>query len=264
MDESTRWRAFFAHFREVECWQNFFAGFRAGEAACRKDETLPEKHETLQEERESEVLPQEVLPDAERTRQFFKDFRKSYADWRRLGMDFNLWELAGLNRDERKITGILAWLLDPNGSHGQEGAFLAAFLGTIPASAWSTGQKPDLSRPCRVQTEVTAGESGERRLDIRFDATSFLLVVEVKVDALEHDNQLAAYRDIARREAGSKPWALVYLTPDGREGSCSEAFSLRWKTVGQALNAGLRKLNLPLHAPARLACTHFCDFVESL
>ena len=224
MGERTRWRAFFAHFREIECWQNFFAGFRAGEDACRKHETLPERRETLPEELEPEVLPQrrEILPDAERTRRFFAAFREAYAVWRRLGMDFNLWELAGLNRDERKITGILAWLLDPNGSHGQERAFLAAFLGAIPARAWSTGQRPDLAGPCHVQTEVTAGESGERRLDIRFDATSFLLVVEVKVDALEHDNQLAAYRDIARREAGSRPWVLVYLTPDGRKGSCVE------------------------------------------
>lgn len=236
-------------------WQCFFDGFRA---AC--------PGQGLPEDRESQVLPQwrEALPDVERTRNFFAAFRDAYAVWHRLGMAFNLWELAGLNRDERRITGILAWLLDPDGSHGQERAFLAAFLGTIPDRAWSTGQRPDLAGPCHVRTEVTAGESGERRLDIRLDATSFLLIVEVKVDAQEYDNQLAAYRDIAQREAGSRPWALIYLTPDGREGSCEDAFSLRWKAVGQALNAGLRELNLPLHAPARLACAHFADFAEYL
>ena len=110
---------------------------------------------------------------------------------------------------------MLAWLLNPRGSHGLGDRFLRGFLrlfhGRPPISA--------ADRPAtRVAREVHLNYEGESgRLDILIENSraNYVCAIENKVWAREGENQLPWYRKVLTDEyAGNVD--LVFLTPDGR------------------------------------------------
>lgn len=233
--------------KQVQEWQHFFADYK-----LINQELLKQK----------QPIP---VYDTIKAKNFFYDFAKRYKKWQSMGYNFNIFELAGIKRDEVKISSILAWLLNPMGSHGQGSLFLNTFLKLIPEEAWSDNKKPLDFTNCHVLTECYGDV--ESRMDIVIDTDSFFLIIESKIDTEEHHNQLNRYKEIATIRAGkTKKWTLIYLTVHGKASrQCSEAFSLTWNEIGEALNYELsRQTNLPDNAPTRLVCEHFCQFLCDL
>ena len=71
--------------------------------------------------------------------------------------------------------------------------------------------------PYRVATEVWPQADGNNRIDIEISGEGFYLCVEVKIDAVEGEEQLRRYLDVARAKAGSRPFSIVYLSRDERK-----------------------------------------------
>ncbi len=71
--------------------------------------------------------------------------------------DLNIWQAAGLDRHERKHCSLLAWLLNPHGSHYQGAAFLALFIRHCINGKFEGGRVIDTSdlAGTMVQTEYT-------------------------------------------------------------------------------------------------------------
>lgn len=154
---------------------------------------------------------------------------------------FDPWEIAGLQRKEVRNTAVLAWLLDPDGSHGFNRLPLHVLLQSI-RNLSRTDIPDDFHRYCQVQVETNPSGDNASRVDIEIDADNFFLLIEVKIDAYEQDNQIARYCQDAKQRAGQRPWAVVFLTPHGGKPltmgsrfSVTDVPCLAWRHLGRDL-----------------------------
>ena len=128
--------------------------------------------------------------------------------------NFDPWEVAGLGRDEVRNTSVLAWLLNPRGSHGMGSAVLTGLLSYI--NRQNSHFSDSEGNFCNVRTETCPNGDLSDRLDIEIDAENFYLIIEVKIGAIEGNEQLIRYARLAQTQKGQRPWAIIYLTPTGK------------------------------------------------
>ena len=101
----------------------------------------------------------------------------------RLAPDFSPFEFMHIN--EMLLSKVLAWMLDPSGSHGQGGQFLKIFL-TKVSKLW-----PDeICNNAHVATEICI-EDG--RTDIYVNHQRWVFIVENKPWAIDQQRQIARY-----------------------------------------------------------------------
>ena len=129
-----------------------------------------------------------------------------------LSADFNVFKW--IDPDENRRSDIIADLLNPSGSHGQQHRFLDAFLQAI--------KRPDLKAKkllqvdCRVQTDYNR-ENPRGQMDILVEFEHFGLAIENKVGTYtyEQPRQLQRYHDHLKNKYGADQFCLVFLTPEG-------------------------------------------------
>lgn len=162
------------------------------------------------------------------------------------------WEIAGLGRNEQRHSSVLAWLLNPQGSHGFGNLALTALLeklhnhfkGSFPRSSGS---------PCHVRVESCLDGNIDNRVDIEIDDEGFYLIIEVKIDAQEHSGQLGRYERLAPKLAKRRPWAIVYLTPGAVVPNpvgfnSSNVVAMSWRELSRLISRSLSfRLNESAH-----------------
>ncbi|MBA3314151.1 MAG: PD-(D/E)XK nuclease family protein [Planctomycetaceae bacterium] len=136
---------------------------------------------------------------------------------------FNIFDALRIVEREVKHSDFLAWLVDPNESHGQGGLFLRAILMDLFKMARETGFACPVS-PIELDGEELRGVEVRREwrnidLLIRCDQPCFVVAIENKIRSGEHSNQLARYREIVEAEFGDVPSMYVFLTVEGDEPS---------------------------------------------
>ena len=161
------------------------------------------------------------------------------------GLLGNPWSAASLRRDEVRNASVLRWFLDPTGSHGCGEALLNYILARVGSKL--TGQFPTKpSARCSVAVEECPDGDRSSRVDVQIDDPTFFLVVEVKIDAPEQPRQVERYCDIAAaRAAGTRPWAVVFLTTSGREPSTAarhidKVVPISWSEIASTLRRAAR------------------------
>ena len=127
-----------------------------------------------------------------------------------LSADFNVFKVIRPNED--RLSDIIADLLDPSGSHGQQRKFLDAFLQVIG--------RPDLKakKLLQVDTQVQTDHNREHplgKMDILVEFEHFGLAIENKVGAEELLEQLQRYHDHLKNKYGEDQFCLVFLTLEG-------------------------------------------------
>ena len=140
--------------------------------------------------------------------------------------EFDALTFLGLSASEAVHSKILAWLLDPRGSHGAGDRFLRGFLRDSAAVATAAGvYVGDLDdesafewSATRVQQEwynVVDGHEG--RLDILLinEAEGFVCAIENKVFSGEHSEQLTRYRRALADAYPDLHSRHVFLSPEG-------------------------------------------------
>jgi len=155
--------------------------------------------------------------DYERKTKAFFQAAKLYSSTLRqlrkhLAPDFNVIELAGWRGlDEMWYSHILAWLLDPNGSHGQSAAFLKNFIDLVNGLGLNL-PAAELD-PVEVYTEYSTG-SGRLDVFIRHP-DGWAIVLENKTEAQDQKDQMDRYWRYVDERFKPERYALLYLTPDG-------------------------------------------------
>ena len=132
---------------------------------------------------------------------------------------FNLFDALGIARAEIRHSNFLAWLLDPNESHGRGDRYLKAVL--MDLFRRTPGDRP-LS-PAQVEATVLSGVEVRREwrhIDLLLVCRrpQFVVAVENKVDTTDSRGQLERYEaEVGREFPAADGWrsTLVYLTPDG-------------------------------------------------
>lgn len=132
-------------------------------------------------------------------------------------LSFDPWEIAGLKRKEVRNSAVLAWLLNPQGSHGFGAVPLYALLASI-RTAENKAFPAAFTRFCRVRVESNPNGDSKNRVDIEIDADNFFVLIEVKIDAFEQQEQIDRYcLEAEKRATKKRRWGVVFLTPQGRQ-----------------------------------------------
>lgn len=155
-------------------------------------------------------------------RVYVNEDKQHRAEAFRRGECYNVFNVLGVDNMELSHSAFLAALLDPDGSHGMQDAFLKAFIDTIAHG----GTKPELDTAhAKVYTEYNIGNITETtggRIDILITDHSdtgsgkdsgHAIIIENKIWAADQPNQLVRYHNFAPEAA------LLYLTLNGDEPS---------------------------------------------
>jgi len=134
---------------------------------------------------------------------------------------FNLFEVLKLSRYEIRHSNLLAWLLDPNETHG---------LGTLFLEGFIQHALPGLENEEDVFNVLLMDFHSFNTLrewhDIDIIAVSeqekFILCIENKFGSKEHGNQLNKYRNTILGSFPEYRKMFVFLSPDGMESSSPE------------------------------------------
>ncbi len=150
---------------------------------------------------------------------------------------FNIFDALGIVRVEIRHSNFLAWLLDPNESHGQGSLFLnGVLMGLLrqspPALRPFSPIKLDGAemRGVRVRRE-------HRNIDIlvECDEPRFVIAVENKIGSREHSDQLGRYKKTVKELFGDVPAQFVYLTREGDEPSDGDWTTYTYRDIHDTL-----------------------------
>jgi hypothetical protein len=131
---------------------------------------------------------------------------------KRLAIGFNVFDL--FEPDENKLSDVLEFLLNPDGSHGQQELFLRLLLDRVGLRSSSKR-----TRNAKVRREVRTHEIQKyrRRMDVLVEA-GVTVAIENKKESMEQADQVQDYLEhlgkCSRRSGQCS--ILIYLTPDGR------------------------------------------------
>ena len=119
-----------------------------------------------------------------------------------------------IRRFENRRSAIIADLLNPSGSHGQDRKFLDAFLDVIKRPDLKDKKRPKVDRESPT---YRSSENPRGQIDILVEFENFGLGIENKLDADEQKKQLQGYYEHLKEEYGDQGFCLVFITPDGRK-----------------------------------------------
>lgn len=149
---------------------------------------------------------------------------------------FNIFDCLKLTRTEIRHSNFLAWLLDPNETHGLNDYFLKEFLKEILINKKSEIEKIngknltlkkyesdesiiekytipslfDIDYWDMQNTEILR-EHENIDLLVVDDTNKFVFVIENKVDTCQHDNQLTKYRTYVDEQYSNSEYKKLYV-----------------------------------------------------
>ena len=154
---------------------------------------------------------------------------------------FNIFDCLKLTRTEIRHSNFLAWLLDPNETHGLKDYFLKEFLKNILKSkkneiAEINGNELELKNSENSDEIIKRTYSVPSIFDIDYwdmtevevfrelenidlllidEKNKFVFVIENKIDSFQHNNQLARYRDYVDEQYPNTTYQklFIYLKP---------------------------------------------------
>lgn len=181
--------------------------------------------------------------DCQQFASFAAAFSTAYQAFRRRGVSANAWRAAGVGTDEMRNSRVVRWLLDRFEDHGQGAAILVAMLRHLKRTDLA-----DLAavHPYWTRVETCPFGEQENRIDIEIESPHFLIFIEVKVRAAETGDQLERYLDLvaAKAAAEQKRWALIFLTPTGRQATSErlrdKIIPFSWRQLARILNEHVR------------------------
>lgn len=181
----------------------------------------------------------------------------------RLG-GFNLFEAIGHTRTEARHSDFLAFLLDPNGSHGLGTEFLGRFA-VAAVRSMPTGSRPlSLSEVALADFDDCLVLREHHRIDVLcIDETRrFLLAIENKVGTGEHSGQLGRYRSYLDGHYSEFRRILAYLTPDGEEPSDDAWTAISYREVLSMVETVVAKRGASLGDAVTVALEHYARMLR--
>jgi hypothetical protein len=179
--------------------------------------------------------------------------------------DFNIFEAVGVIRQELRHSDFLAFLLDPNQSHGLGDAFATRFLQRAIQGA------PRADLPVSpIQLDVwsldDASVSREwQNIDVLLlsEGHKLAVIVENKIDSHEHSQQLERYYSIIRQQYPDWLILPILLTPEGNPPTSDPRYvPCSYTTVQSVCHEILRGRGSAMGPPVRLLIEHYTQMLE--
>lgn len=188
----------------------------------------------------------------------------------RLGQP-NLFLIAGMGSWEIKHSNFIAWVLDPNESHGLGDAFIKAIISRLCEKCATDAEREKLSSLLEDDLcDAVVVRERERNIDLLFKTNDdrFVLCIENKVWFDASDTQLDKYYEYVEgryRKHDTKLFA--FLTPDGRKVPKKKADSHdSWLSLSYENLAGCLRQLLPLteDKKVQMLITDYLDLLERM
>jgi hypothetical protein len=136
---------------------------------------------------------------------------------KRFASGLNIFEAAGMQRQEIRHSNFLAFLLNPQENHGLGDAFLKRLLQTTLNN--SSVEPPPISALTLALADFSdALISREwRNIDVLVESkhNNFIFVIENKIDSSESEHQLSKYEQVVKSKFPDEHKLFAYLTKDG-------------------------------------------------
>lgn len=177
---------------------------------------------------------------------------------RRSAPDLNICAVSGLGTDEVRASAVLAWFLDPRGSHGEGRLFADALWSKVGGAELGF----DLQSLQRTATEVCPLADVADRVDVVLEGDHFAVFIEVKIYAGLQPAQLERYVAAAERSASlrNKPHAaLIYLAPYPARLPSDRCRWLSWRRLARAFRLAAEQSSTPF---VRQVADHFAQHIE--
>ena len=184
------------------------------------------------------VKPRELDPKT--LERFVAAVRDPLEAHRARGNLLNPWAVAGVRRREVANSAILASFWSPQTSGDLARRFLDAFCRRIDDPDVQLPTSAELALPFAIRTEhCPMGEACDR-VDITIEGATFVLGIEVKIDAGEGPEQLERYVASVKRwsrRCGNRG-CVVFLSP--MPSNNSEVLCANWRDVASAARSALK------------------------
>ena len=183
-----------------------------------------------------------------------------------LTSQFNIFEAVGMVRQEIRHSNFLAWLLNPAQNHGLGDSFMRGLLLKTSVKARMSGIEKTIS-PVDVDVwDLTETEIRRewRNIDITLldESHKFVCVIENKVHASEHSNQLERYRTAVVREFPDYTRHYVLLNVTGEEPSDSEYVGVTYDEVCDVIERLLKMRASTIGADVATALSHYVTMIR--
>lgn len=205
-------------------------------------------------EKEKELLEQFVVnnPDLERLENIINSF--------------NIFEALDIVNYEIRHSAFLAWLMNPQETHGLGDYFLKSFLKIAAIKAKELGMK-NISV---VDIDYWDFDSSEvirewRNIDIliRSDDHRFVCAIENKILSSEHNDQLQRYKQAIEHEFRNYNKKLfIYLTPEGETPSEDDYVPICYKELTHLIDNLLKNNQDKLSHEILTFISHYNDILR--
>ena len=158
---------------------------------------------------------------------------------------FNLFDVLKISRAEIRHSNMLGWLLNPNENHGIGDRFLKAIIQEMVVN--DTDGRYEVFQTLLLDLYSFTLYREWKNIDILLisEEEQFLIAIENKVGAHEHDNQLDRYRKTLEAEYPDYKKMFIFLTPDGDDPSDVENWDvLSYAAIADILADMLSELEL--------------------
>lgn len=167
--------------------------------------------------------------------------------WRKY--HFNIFETLEYQWREDTHSNLLAWLLNPEESHGIGDIFLRAFVQKV----FNIKDLP-INFPVRVFREK---QEGKKRYDIVVEGNNWWLVIENKIYSEEQEGQTKGYADDWKPRGNlGKNVLLAYLNPTGRQPESSDFTPVSYRTIRELLKS------MNFQGDSNVLINHFIDHIS--
>jgi len=180
---------------------------------------------------------------------------------------FNPIRVMKMERMEIRHSAILAWLLDPNESHGLDDKFLKAFLGEA-LRGQSTLGFPTAIDVARADLGDTVVRPEWQNIDILIhsDRNGWAFVVENKYDGRQRKGQLAGYYESVPAGLGENVGELtvrgIFLTLQDERPEDDRYSTINYQVVCQTLSELMKREAHLLTAEVRTFLQHYIEIIE--
>lgn len=176
--------------------------------------------------------------------------------------EFNIFEAAGLTREEIRHSAFLSFLLDPQGQHG-----LGDFLVTRVLQDALTGSSSDTLSVLDVELMDLSDIVPHREyanIDILLTSSknSLAVIIENKIGTGEHSDQLRKYLEHVRRRYPTWAVLAVFLSPEGIEPSHEAYRPLSYESIAKILEDVMAVRRSSLSVEVTLAIDHYVKLLR--
>jgi hypothetical protein len=187
-----------------------------------------------------------------------------FAREKRFARGLNIFEAAGMQRQEIRHSNFLAFLLNPQETHGLGDAFLKRMLQRALNN--SSIDPPPISALTMALADFSdALVSREwRNIDLLVESKNNTIVfaIENKVDSTEGEHQLSTYAEIVKSKFPDQQRIFAYLTKDGEPPSDQLWSAISYSDVIDALQEARSHHLSNLTSEATVVIDHYIALIR--